>query len=70
MHTDEFEELTECVSCGAAITPAKDRAFESAPRTFLCWECAIERGGVYDDTDDTWTTPPNVQNLPTPLPLA
>src|SRR6185312_12261552 len=48
MHQDEFSDLTVCCDCGAAVSPELDRAFSCAPETYLCFECAIRRGGVYD----------------------
>lgn len=63
MHREESDELTECVSCHAEIAPKTDRAFSYAPGSFLCWKCAIERDGVYDEELDAWPTPPSTDDL-------
>lgn len=31
---------------------------------WLCFDCAVRRGGVYDSEEDRWTTAPNVADLP------
>ena len=64
MHQDEFSDLTVCCDCGAAVSPELDRAFSCAPETYLCFECAIRRGGVYDGRLDRWASPPDVSRLP------
>ena len=60
----ENSELVECIDCGANITSALDRAFALGDDTFLCFECATTRGGIYDDQHDCWLTAPNVADEP------
>lgn len=52
-----------CIGCGAELWPDVDRAFATGPDTFLCFECAEQRGGVYDADEDSWTRPPDVSGL-------
>jgi hypothetical protein len=52
-----------CSECDASLWEDDDRAFSYAPRAYLCYECATRRGGVYDASADTWTTPPDVRSL-------
>jgi hypothetical protein len=64
MNRDDWvEEQTTCLECGEAIWPEKDRAFAASPESYLCFECAERRGGVYDAQQDRWTTPPDVTDL-------
>jgi hypothetical protein len=30
---------------------------------FLCLECALKRGGVFDEDTDRWVVPPDVEDL-------
>ncbi len=64
MHRTESETLVECWACGASIAPEIDRAFAISDDAFLCFECALERGGKFNDEEDRWTLPPNVADLP------
>lgn len=58
MHRSETAELATCAECGAEIAPARDRAYALARDVFLCFECALRRGGSYDEQTDRWLTPP------------
>jgi len=57
------EELTNCADCGAEISPATDRAFAVNDDVYICFECALKRGGVFDEKTDRWTSAPNVENI-------
>jgi hypothetical protein len=61
---DEGEDITRCIDCGETIQGAADQSFVSGPETYLCFECAERRGGVYDAAEDRWTIPPDVSGLP------
>jgi len=54
------EEATEqiCGRCGAVAIPARDRGFLLPNGTLLCYDCALARGGEYDDRIDSWVVPP------------
>lgn len=64
MDQDEREAAFTCIDCGATIWADGDRSFVSGPDTYLCFECAERRGGVYDEDEDRWTVSPDVSDLP------
>ncbi len=66
MHRSEAEGLvlTRCLACGAEISVARDRAFAVSADEALCFDCAVERGGVYDERLDRWVAPADASNLP------
>lgn len=66
MHSDESRELIDCAACGAVIAPETDRACEIADEVFLCWQCALARGGRFDEAEDRWTAMPNAADVPIP----
>jgi hypothetical protein len=53
----------ECSECGVSLWEDDARAFSHAPGEFLCWDCAVAHGGVYDAQGQTWTTPPDVDDV-------
>lgn len=63
MHSQEWNELTACADCGCEIAPATDEAFAFGETGFLCVECGVRRGGVYDAELDSWTVAPDVSDL-------
>ncbi|HEY8427252.1 MAG TPA: hypothetical protein VIL20_02715 [Sandaracinaceae bacterium] len=61
MHRSEALEYEICASCGAEVRSAERAfAFESS---VLCYECAISRGGIYDELHDRWTRAPDLEGL-------
>ncbi len=64
MHALEENELADCRDCRATIAPSTDRAFAINDDDFLCFDCAVLRGGVYDAHEERWTVPPNVADVP------
>lgn len=62
-NSDEWAEASTCDDCGAELWPDVDRAFASGPDTYLCFECAERRGGVYDADEDRWTVAPDVSGM-------
>ncbi len=63
MHRSENRTLVDCADCRATIAPS-DRVFAISDETFLCFECAVKRGGVYDEPHDRWLVEPNVADEP------
>lgn len=63
MHSTEWNELVECLDCGATIA-STDCAYAITDETFLCFSCAVRKGGVYDADHDRWTVAPNVSDEP------
>lgn len=64
MHAEEWSELGECVVCGEAVSLTTDRAYLLDDRDCLCYGCAVQRGGIYDEEEDRWTVAPNAGDLP------
>ena len=60
------EELVRCLGCGADIVPREHRGCAISWDGFLCWECAVRRGGVWDESYDRWVVLPRVNDLVTP----
>jgi hypothetical protein len=60
---DEQEDAIACIDCGRAIWADRDRSFASGPNSYLCFECAERRGGVYDEAEDRWTVAPDMSGL-------
>ncbi len=61
MHRSEEAEYELCASCGTEVR-ATDRAY-AFDDSVLCFECAIARGGAYDEQHDRWTRAPDVSDL-------
>ncbi len=61
MHGTEALECEVCASCGTDVRSA-ERAF-AFEGSVLCWECAMKRGGEYDELHDRWTKAPDVSDL-------
>jgi hypothetical protein len=64
MHRSESRELASCLACGAEVVPGRDRAFALSPDRFLCFSCATQRGGSWDELHDHWTAEPETRDLP------
>ena len=63
MHRSESDALMVCADCGAEIDPDRGRGYGVGPDAALCWACARQRGGAYDETRDTWLRAPDVEDL-------
>ncbi len=63
MHREELEEEVVCASCGTLFSIAEERGFGFGEDLALCFDCATQRGGVYDEETDRWTTEPNVADI-------
>jgi hypothetical protein len=66
MHRSESREIVSCEGCGAEIAPATDRAFAVGEQAFLCFRCAVRRGGSWDEVHDRWAVAPDTSDLPPP----
>lgn len=64
MHTEEWNDVVDCYECGATIAPDTDRVFALSEDAFLCFACAVARGGVYDAKEERWTVPPSAAGVP------
>jgi hypothetical protein len=61
----DLEQLS-CVDCGTAIDADQAvaaRTFAITDEVVLCHECALRRGGVYDDSDDKWKHAPRLEDV-------
>lgn len=63
MHRSELETSGQCSSCGCEVRGNIERGFAFGSRGLLCQECAIERGGSYDERLGTWVDEPRIDDL-------
>jgi hypothetical protein len=63
MHRSEERNLARCADCRAEIDPGRDRGFGLGAGSALCFECALRRGGVWDETHDRWSEEPSLRGL-------
>jgi hypothetical protein len=63
MATDETFDMFGCSDCGATVAPAQDRVYAFGTDGVLCMECALRRGGAWDEGRDRWTVAPRVDDL-------
>lgn len=64
MEAEEMDELVRCVDCGVMVAPGPERAYAISDETFLCFECAMRRGGAFDYDADNWSVPPDLSSEP------
>lgn len=65
MHRSEVYDRTRCLDCSTEVSDTRERAFTSEPGT-LCFECAVRRGGKYDELHDHWDATPDLAGLNLP----
>lgn len=58
------EAVAPCADCGAELQLGRSRECAIANETYLCFACALRRGGSYDEAHDRWTTAPRTDGLP------
>lgn len=68
MHRSEEEGLVSCAVCGTTVDPGRDRGFVAADGSTLCFDCALARGGRWDDDEDRWSEEPERAGLVTSEP--
>jgi hypothetical protein len=62
------DDLAPCADCGQLIPFGSGvRAYPFGLDQALCWDCAIRRGGGYDELEDRWVRPPHLADLLTEL---
>lgn len=59
----ELGELVDCALCGSEVTLGRDRSYAFGENAVLCFECAVCRGGVFDDAARSWRQVPNLCGL-------
>jgi hypothetical protein len=62
MHRSEARELIPCSVCGAE-TSVQDRAYAFGETGVLCYACAIDRQGEYDENRGDWAVAPYLTNV-------
>ena len=63
VHRSEAEMLIPCADCGAETTPALERGFGIASDLVLCFDCARQRGGRWDEELARWSIEPDLMGL-------
>ncbi len=63
MHASEAHQFEFCASCGAEVQIARDRGYALDAERVLCFPCAVQRGGSYDEHRDLWVEAPDLANL-------
>ena len=63
MGSYEADELLSCSDCGTAVATEQERLYAFGTDGVLCMECALRRGGAWDEGRDRWTVPPRVDDL-------
>ncbi len=63
MHRSESSGLVSCVECGVQLRSGRDREFEFGSRAVLCFDCALRRGGRFDENLDRWSAEPRIDDL-------
>jgi hypothetical protein len=65
LHRSETRDLALCVDCGAELSPGRDRVYAFGVDAFLCYTCAMRRGGIYDEAHDRWVRDADTSTLET-----
>lgn len=55
--------VESCLDCGAELVAYAARAFAVGSRGALCFDCAVGRGGLYDELTDRWDREPALDGL-------
>ncbi len=63
MHRSEASGLVPCSDCGVEVRSGREREFELGTSGVLCFECALRRGGRYDEQLDRWSEEPRIDDL-------
>ena len=63
MYDEREEDLGACADCETPLNAEGERIYAVAGDVLLCVACAVRRGGRYDESEDRWVTPPNVDDL-------
>lgn len=62
MYSTEEEEYALCAACDGERSRA-DRVYVLSGDGVLCFECATERNGVYEELLDRWIVMPRIDDL-------
>jgi hypothetical protein len=61
---EEEDDFVECIDCGDEVLPGAGRAYSISPELVLCFDCAVARGGEYDERLDRWVKDPDLRGEP------
>lgn len=53
------ESLEVCEVCGIEFDPELERGYAAGVEIMLCFECALARGGIYDEALGEWVVKPH-----------
>jgi hypothetical protein len=57
-------EVTRCMLCASLVKPGAAPVYALDEDAVLCFHCAVQRGGTYDDARRTWVALPCCSGLP------
>jgi hypothetical protein len=60
---DDEADKSICSQCGEEFWPELERGFVLVEEVVLCFECALARGGIYEEREDRWVKPPDLTGL-------
>lgn len=60
MHREEWDDLLDCNACGEVVSVTTDRVYMIDEERCLCFDCATERGGSFDEAEDRWVRSPQL----------
>lgn len=63
MHSEETLEPATCADCGEPTDLDSTLSFVISENKVLCFDCALRRGGRYDEDEGGWVVAPNVLGL-------
>jgi hypothetical protein len=63
MRRSETSGLVACSDCGTSVDSGRDREFEFAGALVLCFDCALRRGGCFDEARDLWSHAPTIDDI-------
>ena len=63
MRRSQHEDVLPCVGCGVETAVAVERGFAINAETVICFECAVQRGGRWDEERALWSSEPDVVGL-------
>ena len=63
MHRSETLALLPCAECGVETAAALERGFSIDAETVICFDCAVQRGGRWDEERALWSREPDVVGL-------
>jgi hypothetical protein len=60
MHREDWDDLLDCSACGDVVSVTTDRVYMLDENSCLCFRCATERGGSFDEDQDRWARSPRL----------